>query len=292
MGSANLEKYFEKLMNDYYLVLINAWDSSLRVAARTAIKSLSDVPKHQRVNEEYLKALEYTIRGQLGEDFAYALDSKVKTFSELCYKLSSQESQFNKIKFSFTPTDYRNIEMIKKQQVFWLKEHYSGSVSDRLSDILSQSIENKWTRLELSKELQTHFSDLYKGGKPYFEGLAEHTSLRVREFARLTNYQKCGVKYYQIVAVMDERTSDICRALNGKIFKVADAIETMEEMFNVSEITDVEEAKARLNQLAPFVKDSQIVYDSDEVPIGIDGNHTIFPPFHWRCRTRTIMLTD
>jgi len=286
-----VERYFDRLMNDYYLVLINAWDKSIKEAARTAIKSLADVPKDKRVDEKHLRSLEYVIRQQLGEDFAHALDSKVKVFSELCYKLSSQEPQFKNIKFSFTPTDFRNIEMIKKQQVFWLREHYSGKVSETLSNILTQSIENKWTKVELSQELQTHFKDLIKGGKPYFEGLAEHTSLRVREFARLTNYQKCGVKQYQIVAVMDERTSDICRALDGKIFEVADAIDTMEAMFDTSEITDIEEAKAKLKRLAPFVKDSQIIYSDDDIPIGINGEHTIFPPFHWRCRTRTIMLS-
>jgi SPP1 gp7 family putative phage head morphogenesis protein len=159
-----------------------------------------------------------------------------------------------------------------------------------LSDILTQSIENKWTKSTLASELQTHFSDLIKGGKPYFEGLAEHTSLRVREFARLTNYQKCGAKYYQIVAVLDDRTSDICRALDGKIFPLNVAIDTMNAMFQVADMNDIDDAKAHLKRLAPFVSEKQIEYNDQDEPVGIHGSHTPFPPFHWRCRTRTIMI--
>jgi SPP1 gp7 family putative phage head morphogenesis protein len=287
---ANIEKYYDKLMNDYYMVLINSWSDSVKEASRTAIKALSDLKPDQKADTKFLKSLEYVIRQQLGDEFANALDSKIKTFTELTYRVSAQENQFKNIKFSFSATDMKNIEQIKKQQVFWLREHYNGSVADRLSDILTQSVENKWTKLELSQELKTHFADIYKGSKPYFEGLAEHTSLRIREFARITNYQKCGATHYQIVAVMDERTSDICRALNGKIFPLKTAMETMNAMYEIAEYKDIEQAKERLKKLAPFVKESQIEYNAENIPIGVSGTHTPFPPFHWRCRTRTIMI--
>jgi SPP1 gp7 family putative phage head morphogenesis protein len=182
--------------------------------------------------------------------------------------------------------------MIKKQQVFWLKSYYDSNVSNKLSEILTKSIENKWTKVELSQELKTHFGGLVKQSMPYFEGLAEHTSLRVREFARLTNYQKCGATRYQIVAVMDERTSDICRALDGKIFPLKPAIDKMNDLFAVAELTDFKEAKNRLKEIAPFVNDKNVEYNEQNQPIGISGEHTPFPPFHWRCRTRTVMLFD
>jgi len=284
------ERYFDKLLDEYYSVLINTWSESVKEASRKAIKTLIDLPPGQQADEKFLKNLEYVIRQELGEDFAHALDEKIKTFTEVTYRLSAQEQQFKNIKFSFTPQDYKNIEMIKKQQVFWLKEHYNTSVSNTLSDILTQSIENKWSKTELSSELQTHFKDIVKGGKPYFEGLAEHTSLRVREFARLTNYQKCGATHYQIVAVIDSRTSDICRALDGKIYPLAPALKTMNEMLDISENSDIEDAKERLKELAPFANAKMVEYDVEKNPIKINGEHVPFPPFHWRCRSRTIMI--
>jgi SPP1 gp7 family putative phage head morphogenesis protein len=288
---SNTDRYFNYLLDEYYHTLINTWDKKIKKASKDAIKALLDLPENLINNDKHLRSLEYYIRQYLGEDFAHALDEKIKVFSEVTYRLSAQEPQFRGVKFSFTPVDLRNVEMIKKQQVFWLKNYYDGNMSNKLSEILTKSVENKWTKIELSEELRTHFSDLVKGSKHYFEGLAEHTSLRVREFARLNNYQKCGATRYQIVAVMDERTSDICRALNGQIFELTPAIKTMESMFKIADCDDFDTAKARLKELAPFVTEKQIEY-KDNIPVGIRGDHTPFPPFHWRCRTRTVMIFD
>jgi SPP1 gp7 family putative phage head morphogenesis protein len=41
--------------------------------------------------------------------------------------------------------------------------------------------------------------------------------------AELRSYEDEGVEYYEYVAVMDGRTSDICEGLDGKIFKVSEA---------------------------------------------------------------------
>ena len=35
-------------------------------------------------------------------------------------------------------------------------------------------------------------------------------------------FEEGGVKYYQIVAILDERTSEICRYMNGKIFEISE----------------------------------------------------------------------
>jgi len=278
-------------MHEYYLVLINGWTDSVKEAARYAIKELVALDDNQRADETFLRDLEYNIRQKMGDDFANALDKKVKTFCELSYKTASQEPQFINMKIGFTPTDMRNIEMVKKQQIFWLKNHYNDAVSERLQDILSESIKNNWLKTELADELQTCFKDVIKGSDSYFEGLAEHTSLRVREFGRLTNYQKLGATQYQIVAVIDDRTSDICLALDGKIFPLDKAITCMNTMFEVGEMHNFEEAKERLKKLAPFVSEKDVVYDDETgMPIGVNGYHVPFPPFHWRCRTRTIMI--
>jgi SPP1 gp7 family putative phage head morphogenesis protein len=277
-------------MNDYYEVLINAWDDKVKESARYAITELAKTGKDKRVDKEFLSGLDFMIRTKLGHDFAVLLDEPVKTFCDLSYKLSSEEDQFIGMKISFTPMDQQNIEMIKSQQVFWLKNHYDSAVSKKMQDVLNQAFENNLTNEELADNLQDEFKDIMKAGRPYFEGLAEHTGLRIREFGRLKNYEKIGATHYKIVAVMDERTSDICRALDGKIFPLQPALKTMEAMFKIQENYSFEEAKDHLKELAPFVREDQIETDSQGNPIGVRGSHTPFPPFHWRCRTRTVVI--
>lgn len=42
-----------------------------------------------------------------------------------------------------------------------------------------------------------------------------------------------------------------------------------------------------LNDLAPWIKDDQIEYDSQMNAVGVSGAHT---PFHWKCRTGTAIV--
>lgn len=287
---SKLENYFDKLMDDYYMVLVNAWDEKVKESARYAITELAKLGKGQRADRQFLEGLDYMIRAKLGTEFSVLLDEPVKNFCNLAYRISSEESQFVNFKISFSPQDQKNIDLVKRQQVFWLRSHYDSSVSQRMQDVLIQSIENDTTTEELAEILQDEFKAVLKGSRAYFEGLAEHTGLRIREFGRLKNYEKIGATHYKIVAVMDERTSDICRALNGKIFPLKPALDSMDAMFQVNENMSFDEAKEELKRIAPFVKENQIEYDISGKPIGINGSHTPFPPFHWRCRTRTVAV--
>jgi len=45
-------------------------------------------------------------------------------------------------------------------------------------------------------------------------------SARINSEAKLSGYKKAGVKYYQYISVMDDRTTDICVGLDLKVFRV------------------------------------------------------------------------
>jgi hypothetical protein len=290
MNDRSIERYFDRLMHEYYLVGINAFGKQVREAARLAIGELVNIPVTQRLDEKLLSDLEFSLRQKLGEDFANAMYQKTRTFTDACYRLSARESQFQGRNIKINTNDLRYIELIKKQQIFWLKEHYNSSISKKLQEILIQSIEKQWPAQQLASELKINFETLPKGSDHYFLGLSQHTGLRVREFGRLTAYKKCGVKQYQIHAILDDRTSEICIVLDGQIFDLEPALDLMEAMLEEPDYQNPEEAKARLMRLAPFVKDDQIVYDNENNPLAISGDHGMFPPFHWKCRSKTVMV--
>ena len=52
----------------------------------------------------------------------------------------------------------------------------------------------------------------------------------------------------------------------------------------------LDDAREYIKALAPWIKDDQIEYDSDMNPVGVSGAHTPFPPFHWKCRTSSVMI--
>ena len=112
----------------------------------------------------------------------------------------------------------------------------------------------------------------------------------MREFGRLQGYKKAKAQYYRLVVILDDRTSDICRALaaQNKVYPLNTALEVMENLQSLNTRTSsLDSARDYIKALVPWVKDDQVVYNDDDEPIGVSGAHTPFPPFHWRCRTTT-----
>lgn len=117
--------------------------------------------------------------------------------------------------------------------------------------------------------------------------------LRMREFGRLSGYEQAGAIGYRLIVVVDDRTSDICMALHNenKVYPLNEALQVRDALLAVEVQEDnLEKARNTIKALAPWVKDSNVIYDSNNNPIGVQGAYTPFPPFHWKCRTTTAMV--
>lgn len=98
---------------------------------------------------------------------------------------------------------------------------------------------------------------------------------------------------YKLVVILDDRTSDICRALaaQDKVYPLNDAIEVMDNLMELdTKSNSLDDAREYIKALVPWVKNDQIVYNNQDEPIGVLGAHTPFPPFHWKCRTSTQII--
>jgi len=75
-------------------------------------------------------------------------------------------------------------------------------------------------------------------------------------------------------------------AAQDKIYPLNDALEVMDNLMALdTKSNSLDDAREYIKALAPWIKDDQIEYDSEMNPIGVSGAHTPFPPFHWKCRT-------
>lgn len=81
-----------------------------------------------------------------------------------------------------------------------------------------------------------------------------------------------GIKYLRIVAKMDNKTTPVCRAMNGKLIAVADAMVQVNKIINAKSVTEV---KAATN-LNPDIKSLYDVNTPETVRV---------PPYHFGCRT-------
>ncbi len=286
--------YYDRMMLEYYKVLNNAWKREIKEAARAAIGMLTEMPKAERMDKRKVDLLLEVINQNLGDDFMMEVSSETKAFVERSLRLGIQDVKTQaKVRISvglWGIEEQALVAQVQKQNLFWIGQHFEADISQDFRDTLTKALEQGYTKEMLADALKESFSDLGDKGAYYWQGLAEHTALRIREFGRLSGYEKAGAKGYRLVNPMDSRTSEICWALvsQGKVYPLEVALEVRDNLMAIDvEKEGLEEARERIKALAPWVKESQIERDKEGNPVGVSGAHTPFPPFHWKCRTQT-----
>lgn len=193
--------------------------------------------------------------------------------NEALYLAGAVEGTGQRLKFSLGPPDYRALDLIGQQNYFWLMEHYSGEVQQGFDGLLNQAYAEGWSRVRLAEALRAHFQDLKPASRSYFNGLADHSARKLRELGRVAGYERAGITHVKVKAILDQRTSTICRALNGRILPVATLAAQKERILNAK-------GKEELKRAAPWLKDLTAASDLPE-------NYGL-PPYHYRCRTITV----
>lgn len=109
---------------------------------------------------------------------------------------------------------------------------------------------------------------------------ANITGTRVASYGMLHEARARGISRYRIDAVLDDRTTDICRNMHGRIFTVEAAYSRTQSLLS---ITDPNTLKSR----APFpaMFELEDTSDADLQAAGID-----VPPFHFLCRSVVTLL--
>lgn len=289
--------YYDNLMLQYYRVLNNAWKRKIREAAYQAIEmlySLRDSRAAADLSAREVEQMMGVIGQRLGPDFSAQVASETNAYIERAFRLGLQDVK-TELRGRITiglygAQDAYATAILQNQQMFWLGEHFGADVSAKFRATLTEAMSRGLTTRQLAEELKTQFEHLGKQSEHYWQGLAEHTALRVRELARINGYEKAGIQYYRLVNPMDERTSDICWALvsAGQIYEVKVASEVRDNLLSIDmNKIGLEAARDQIKALAPWVKESQVVRDVYGNPTGVQGAHTPFPPFHWKCRTVT-----
>ncbi len=143
----------------------------------------------------------------------------------------------------------------------------------------------------------------------YWEVVASAFVGQGRSFAQVSSYAEAGVQRYRIEAVLDERTTHICRFLHGKTFAVADALRKFEQVERLEQPEDIK-------RLLPWVRErldgERLTLHGAGVPVADVARSALgrrddvgefrpyvaeerlgdaglgFPPFHGLCRSSTL----
>ena len=162
-----------------------------------------------------------------------------------------------------------------RNNFYWVGKEFNKGFSDRLKDIIESAFRGEVARSELAERLKDEFASELKQSVRYFEGVSDHIISQNQNISTVNQARKYGVKYYKVVAVMDSRTSAICRSMNGRLIP-AEHIER--QCDNIMNAKDMASKKAAATWAkAPYNGRSD----------KMDSNFGM-PPYHFRCRTEIV----
>lgn len=140
-------------------------------------------------------------------------------------KLASVPMKADEPKTKFTKMPNSYVERALNSQ--WNGSNFSSRIWDN-TDKLADRLKELFTVKELSnmseREMIKRIDQEFNVGKFNASRLIRTEVNYFYSKTKLDNWKKRGVKQYQLIAILDSRTSKICRSLNKKIFNVSDAV--------------------------------------------------------------------
>lgn len=199
--------------------LLNARINSPAYAAR--ISRLDALKESARVS--MTKASDAQLRATTGHLQGIAGEAFGRTMFDI------QKASFG---FSFTGMSEQRIAQIMRNN--WSGMHYSGRVwsnrdaaAQTLQQGLVEALTTGKTSAQTFQELRRQVQAVSKNGKDMSQYAANRllrteTSYIVNQ-SEMDAYQEAGVEKYEIVSILDSRTSEKCQGLDGKVFLTKDA---------------------------------------------------------------------
>ncbi|MDP1916616.1 MAG: head morphogenesis protein [Myxococcales bacterium] len=183
------------------------------------------------------------IQSRLG-DAATAVINATRTHSRQVQELA--------IGAKFNALDHRVARHIVNAQGLFARDEYGRRLDvfgREARRVVASGLARGLGRVDIGGELEAAARVALIDRAPfYWEVVASAFVGQGRSFAQVSSYAEAGVQRYRIEAVLDERTTHICRFLHGKTFSVADALRKFEQV-------DRLEQPEAIKRLLPWVRE-------------------------------------
>jgi len=217
----------------------------------------------------------------------------------------------------FNALDRRVVDHLRTAQTTYVRDEYGRrhqAFGERARTLVADGLESGLGRDDIAGDLETAAQTILAGrGTFYWEVIAGSFVSQGRSFAQLSAYAEAGIERYLIEAILDERTTEVCRFLHGTSFTVGSGLRTFERLEAnpesvpdlapwVREVTDPESGRkvlfvesggqrtavAEVTRSGFGARDDRgdfgrSLTEQQLLDLGIS-----FPPYHGLCRTTTV----
>ena len=153
---------------------------------------------------------------------------------------------------SLDQPDLRAIQAVADQSGWWMRDaagRRSTTLTNQGRAIVQQGLKDGLGRNEIGRALQRGLPQAYQRmGQHYFNTVAAAAVNRGRSWSEVSGYIEVGIEQLEVMAVIDERTTEICRCLDGTIVETRVVSQQLVGAMNVADPEDIRTA-------APFLKE-------------------------------------
>lgn len=279
-----------------------AWTDASNTAVDNAVKALRDAPDVDAGIVAMLASLER----DLGPGIVTAEQRLVlQTITRDAYSATKARfaSGLGTGTGDMTELDIRLSRKLADDGPYWIGNVYDRQLSRRIAEVSNDAILNQGLgRVDAAKVMDEVLRQEFAlhGGKSIYAAevpaqfagnldqynriLTSNVASRVRNFGHLTAMNDAAVERFRFVAVMDERTSEVCQEMDGREFTVRTAMARL-ELIAESDDPEVFKTMAPWPRNADQIKDIAGKGSFAEQNARLEASNFTFPPLHGECRS-------
>ena len=270
--SFEMDEIFEKFMDKHNLTEKEARELLNTLRDSTDIAELKEALAKDPKNATLLAEMEsgaYRARIERLEQLQAEIDRMMQQVFEQEKKVTTSHyvdlatnSYYREIynvqrqvgfQFSFSAVDPKAVAMLLQSE--WSGANYSARIWKNTQGLAREVKEQMIIGLLTGKrqeEMAREIANKYATGAFEARRLVRTESNFVNGQMQMAAYEECDAEKYEFVAVLDLRTSEQCRELDGKVFLVKDAM-----------------PGKNINPMHPFCRSTTIIHLDDEIVEGL-----------------------
>ena len=190
----------------------------------------------------------------------------------------------------FDLVDLDSVKMLRDNGKFWIGDVYNKTVRERINTTMGTILEQGLGREEAADMIYDTFNASLGVTRQRSSIVASSAMTTSRTFSRISAFEQAAVAECEFFNPLDERTSDICEFLAGRVFRVESMAGIRDGYLAAEDPDGVREAQPWVNM--ETVRD--IVGDAaDEAVAGLLAAENIgAPPLHGECRSELIITSS
>lgn len=261
--------------------LSKSWDSQTREYLTSMLDMMNTAG--DGISGSYAQAVKARAEAFLGTGLEEAARRPVLQATEQAYANGKTMAALD---FALKAPDLNAISTLQKYSFFWVGRTYDRFVSQDVHALINDYFKQGHKRSDLADALAVLLHDVETPKvHEYFSLLSDHLAMKISSIGHVAGYEDAGVEYVEVVAVLDSRTSPICRHMHGRVIAVNTMTRQRDAIMSAASGGDMEAIK-RAQPMISGKREKELLNITKTS--GLTSAGIALPPYHFRCRTTTV----